>query len=114
MQLYLRFQVEEYAFSDRRWGSAEALDAEFAKRETEKRAKKEKKFKSKLADLKKRTRTEAYRRNKNTGDEDAYFGARISGGRHVHEWGRPVVDQETGLEVKRCIECGMECEELDL
>ena len=114
MQLYLRFQVEEYAFSEKKWGSAEALDAEFARRETEKRSRKEKKFKAKLADLKKRTRTEAYRRNKHAGDEDAHFGVRIAGDRHVHEWGRPVMDQETGLEVKRCTECGMECEELDL
>ena len=40
MQLYLRFQVEEYAFGDKKWGSAEALDAEFARRETEKRTRK--------------------------------------------------------------------------
>ncbi|RMZ81599.1 hypothetical protein DV737_g2479, partial [Chaetothyriales sp. CBS 132003] len=56
MFLYLRCQVEEYAFSERRWGSAEALDAEFERRSAEKKRRKEAKFKSKLADLKKRTR----------------------------------------------------------
>jgi DNA-repair protein complementing XP-A cells len=118
MQLYLRYQVEDYAFSPRRWGSQEALDAEFERRDTEKKARKEKKFKTKLEDLKKRTRTEAYRRNyrKGEGGQEAEFGMRIVGrnDRHVHEWGRPVMDPESGIEVKSCVECGMECEEVEL
>lgn len=116
MQLYLRFQVEEYAFSDKRWGSAEALDAEFERREDEKRKRKEKKFKSRLEDLKRRTMVEAYKRGKEVREKGMAFG---SGGRghtekHEHEWGRPVEDQETGLSVKRCVGCGMEVEEVDL
>jgi DNA-repair protein complementing XP-A cells len=118
MQLYLRYQVEGYAFSAKRWGSQEALDAEFERREGEKKARKEKKFKSKLSELKKRTRTEALRRKKGGGEEgeDAQFGVRIVGtnDRHVHEWGMAVMDPESGVEVKTCVECGMECEELDL
>ena len=132
MQLYLRFQVEEYAFSDRKWGSPEALDAEFERRQEEKKDRKDKKFKTKLEDLKKRTRTEAYRRNQTLvekgskkragilgdGDEEGgevRFGMKIKGGdKHVHEWGRPVMDAESGLEVKRCVECGIECEEFEL
>jgi DNA-repair protein complementing XP-A cells len=115
MQLYLRFQVEEYAFSDKKWGSSEALDEEFEKRQLEKTAKKEKKFKEKLLDLKKKTRTEAYRRNQKLGDDtEARFGMAIASDRHVHEWGRPTLDPETGTEVKLCVECGMECEELEL
>ncbi|KAH0133329.1 DNA repair protein, partial [Aureobasidium melanogenum] len=35
MMLYLRYQVEEYAFSDKKWGSPEALDEEFEKRQAE-------------------------------------------------------------------------------
>lgn len=131
MQLYLRYQVEEYAFSDRKWGSAEALDAEFERRKEDKSKRKEQKFKSKLEELKKRTRTDAYRRNRNTvekgsreaaglADEvaegsEARFGMRlIRGSKHVHEWGRPIMDAEQGVEVKRCIECGAECEEFEL
>lgn len=63
MMLYLRFQVEEYAFSDQKWGSPEALDAEFERRELDKKVRKEAKFKSKLKELKKKTRTDAYRRS---------------------------------------------------
>jgi DNA-repair protein complementing XP-A cells len=132
MQLYLRFQVEDYAFSNRKWGSAEALDAEFERRADDRRGRKEKKFKDKLEELKKRTRTEAYRRNRGLVEkgskrraglgaeeeedgEEARFGMRIKGGGgHVHEWGRAVMNAETGVEVKRCVECGMECEEFEL
>jgi len=114
MQLYLRYQVEEYAFSDRKWGSSNALDEEFERRQTDKKARKERKFKEKLIDLKRKTRTEAYRRNKAAGESEARFGMKIASDRHLHEWGRPVMDAETGVEVKRCIECGQECEELEL
>jgi DNA-repair protein complementing XP-A cells len=31
----------------------------------------------------------------------------------VHDWGRSVLDKETGLSKKRCEECGMEVEELE-
>jgi DNA-repair protein complementing XP-A cells len=116
MQLYLRYQVEEYAFSDKKWGSPEALDVEFEKRDAEKRLRKDKKFKSRLEELKKKTRAEAYRRSRKEGGADAQFGTRIVGrnDRHTHEWGRPVLDPETGVQSKRCIECGMECEEYEL
>jgi DNA-repair protein complementing XP-A cells len=113
MMLFLRYQVEEYAFSPKKWGSPEALDAEFEKRENEKKRRKEAQFKTKLQELKKRTRVEAYRRSRqgvgggNFGDD---VGAR---GRHVHQWGRTVDNPETGIGVKTCVECGMEVEELE-
>jgi DNA-repair protein complementing XP-A cells len=120
MQLFLRYQIEEYAFSDKKWGSGEALDAEFERRESEKKKRKDAKFRAKLADLKKRTRFEAHRRirdNKDTGagiGDKARFDERIERGKHVHEWGRSLLDPETGMSKKRCTECGMEVEELDL
>ena len=120
MQLFLRLQVEHYAFSDKKWGSSEALDAEYERRQKASKEKKEKKFNKKLQDLKKRTRVEAYKaaRARGEGDDDvglAHFGKRIKGinERHVHEWGRSVLDKETGLSRKRCEECGMEVEELE-
>ncbi|KAF5695691.1 DNA-repair complementing XP-A cells [Fusarium denticulatum] len=61
MMLFLRCQVEEYAIKTK-WGSSEALDAEYERRETQKKARKEAKFKEKLLDLKKKTRTDAFRR----------------------------------------------------
>lgn len=116
MMLYLRFQVEEYAFSDRKWGSAEALDAEFEKRESEKKRRKEAKFQTKLRELKKRTRVEAYRRSKMAGGANAKFGDKVVGrhDRHEHEWGRAVMDPETKVMKKSCVECGMVCEEVEL
>ncbi|KAH8748698.1 XPA protein C-terminus-domain-containing protein [Hyaloscypha sp. PMI_1271] len=109
MMLFLRYQVEEYAFKTK-WGSAEQLDAEFERREQDKKKRKEDKFKSKLDELKKKTRTDAYRRNLK-GGKAGQFGDRIGGGRHEHEWGQTVED-EAGMTVKTCTECGMEVEEL--
>jgi DNA-repair protein complementing XP-A cells len=42
MMLFLRLQVEAYAFE--KWGGEEGLDEEFERRETEKRLRREKKF----------------------------------------------------------------------
>lgn len=113
MMLYLRFQIEEYAFSDRKWGSPEALDEEFAKRQAETKRRRDVKRENKLKDLKRRTMVDAYRRNK-AGVTGGKFGDKIAGGKHEHEWGRPVTNPETGLSVKTCVECNMEIEELEL
>lgn len=102
--------MEDYAFNTK-WGSAEALDAEFEKREVDKKRRKEERFKSKLNDLKKKTRTEAYMRNMKGGGR-AQFGERIGEGKHEHEWGRTVTNEE-GMTVKTCTGCGMEVEELE-
>ena len=113
MMLYLRYQVEEYAFQ-KKWGSAEALDEAFEKRETEKKKRKQDKFKSKLQELKKKTRVEAYRRSRQAGGGGGEFGDVIGrGGKHEHVWGRTVENDETGIGVKSCVECGMEVEELE-
>lgn len=111
--LYLRFQVEQYAFSEKKWGSSEALDAEFERRETDKKKRRDVKFKSKLQDLKKRTRVEAYKRGRQGAGGE--FGDDLSTNRkHTHEWGRPVENPETGMPVKTCVGCGMEVEELEI
>lgn len=112
MMLYLRYQVEEYAFSDKKWGSQETLDAEFERRENDKKKRRETKFKSKLEDLKKRTRVDAYRRSRK-GTTGGNFGDDLGSGRHVHQWGRSIENPETGIGVKKCVDCGMEVEELE-
>lgn len=111
MMLYLRYQVEEYAFS-KKWGSAEKLDEEFEKREGDKKKRKEDKFRNKLAELKKRTRVEAYRRGRKGGGGGEFGDEVGKGGKHSHVWGRPVEGEE-GVGVKTCVECGMEVEELE-
>jgi len=117
MMLFLRYQVEEYAFGEK-WGSAEALDAEFERREADKKRRKEAKFKEKLLELKKKTRTDAFRRNTKAGiaangGQATRFGDTVGGGgKHVHEWGR-TVENEDGQTVKKCLSCSMEVEELE-
>ncbi|KAL6248186.1 DNA repair protein rad14 [Rhinocladiella similis] len=112
MFLYLRCQVEDYAFSEKKWGSAEALDAEFERRQTDKKRRKESKFKSRLADLKKRTRVEAHQRSRKGGGGN--FGDDVGERKHVHEFGRSIDNPESGIPVKKCIICGLEVEEIDL
>lgn len=113
MMLFLRYQVEEYAFSEKKWGSPEKLDEEFERREGGKKKKREEKFKNKLQELKKRTRVEAYRRKRENGAGGANFGDLVGReGKHVHDWMRPVENEE-GVGIKRCADCGMEVEELE-
>lgn len=111
MMLYLRYQVEEYAFSDAKWGSGEALDAEWKRREQASKDKKDKSFRNRLKELKKRTRVEAYKRARSGGGGE--FGDTIGRGRHEHEWGESVEDPDTGMSRRRCVDCGMEVEELE-
>ena len=116
MMLFLRYQVEEYAFNQK-WGSAEALDAEFERRESEKKRRKEAKFKEKLLELKRKTRNEAFRKNAasagTSGGRGVKFGDTIGRSeRHVHQWGQ-TVENEDGMTVKTCTSCGMEVEEIE-
>ncbi|KAM0720905.1 hypothetical protein Q7P37_003190 [Cladosporium fusiforme] len=111
MMLFMRYQIEEYAFSEKKWGSAEKLDEEFERRLKETKERKEKKFKNKLNELKKRTRVDAYKKGRAGGGGD--FGDSIGNGKHEHEWGRSVENPETGMTKRSCIECGMEVEELE-
>lgn len=113
MMLFLRMHVEEYAVKTK-WGSAEALDAEYERRETQKKARKDTMFKEKLLDLKRKTRTEAFRRQAGKlGNGASKFGDTVGVARHVHAWGR-AVENEEGMTVKTCVECGMEVEELEM
>ena len=118
MMLFLRCQVEEYAFSDKKWGSPEKLDEEFERRQRAKKERKEKKFREKLTELKKKTRTDTFRREKGMdvdGDGTRYrpkkFGDKLAGGRHVHEWGN-LAERGDGVTVRACAGCGMEVEEM--
>ncbi|RUS12657.1 hypothetical protein BC937DRAFT_87300 [Endogone sp. FLAS-F59071] len=95
MMLYVREQVQEYAF--KKWGGAENLDAEFERRQAEKKRRKETEFKKKLADLRKRTMTSAWIEKRNPP-------------KHEHVFGDSVVDPETGESTQTCSECGLTVE----
>ncbi|KAF9152478.1 hypothetical protein BG015_005202 [Linnemannia schmuckeri] len=101
MMLYLRCQVEEFAF--KKWGGPEGLDKEFEKREREKEARKEVKFKKELRDLRNKTRTSVWQ------DKRMQQRPKI----HKHNFGTALVDPESGASVQTCVECGIqvECEE---
>ncbi|KAJ3936657.1 MAG: hypothetical protein NXY57DRAFT_1045985 [Lentinula lateritia] len=62
MMLFLRYQVEEFAW--KKWGSAEALDVEYERRMAEKKRTKNKKFEQGLKELRKRTREGVWQKRK--------------------------------------------------
>jgi DNA-repair protein complementing XP-A cells len=94
MMLFLRMQVE--AFAIRKWGTLEALDAEFERRETEKKKKKGKKFEEGLRELRKRTRETIWQQRRDA--------------EHHHEFSEVERTGDNGEGVERCITCGFEVE----
>lgn len=97
MMLFLRCQVEEFAW--KKWGSPEALDAEAERRTADKEKKKNKKFEQSLKDLRKRTKEGVWQRRR---DEE-----------HKHVFSQ-VEGATDGIGEQVCHECGftIEVEEL--
>jgi DNA-repair protein complementing XP-A cells len=89
MMLFLRCQVEEFAW--KKWGSPEALDVEYERRTAEKKKKKNKKFEQGLKSLRKRTREGVWQRRK---DEE-----------HKHVFGS-LEAGEHGIGTQICHDCG--------
>lgn len=104
MQLFLRFQVEEFAW--KKWGSAQGLDEEWERREQARLVRRDKKYQAKLRDMRKKTRAEEYTRKLRNG-----MGL---GERHVHDWSAPLTVEDAARHIvkKRCIDCGVETEEV--
>jgi DNA-repair protein complementing XP-A cells len=94
MMLYLRCQVEAYAFSPARWGSEEGLDAEFTRREQEKAKRRESKFIKGLRDLRKKTRDNVWEKRQSA--------------KHVCQF--EDIEGEEGSGKQRCTGCGFEIE----
>ncbi|KAG5519036.1 hypothetical protein PMAC_002568 [Pneumocystis sp. 'macacae'] len=97
MMLFLRYQVEEFAW--KKWGGPEKLDMEWERRIKEKKMKKALKLQKKIEDLRKRTRTTQYIE-------------KIKGkqGKHIHDFSLPTMNS-MGLMIKKC-SCGFEIEEI--
>ena len=93
MMLFLRYQVEEFAW--KKWGSPEKLDEEFERRVAEKKRKKAKKFEQQLADLRRRTRVNPWWKRQ---DEE-----------HKHVFGVAEVGDD-GVQREVCHECGFTVE----
>ncbi|KAI8982550.1 XPA protein C-terminus-domain-containing protein [Pilobolus umbonatus] len=98
MMLYVREQVEEYAF--KKWDGPEGLDAEYERRQNQKKEKKDLKFKKKLADLRRRTLTSNKERKRQEGP-------------HKHKFSSPV-ENEDGISVQTCSECNLSVESEEL
>ncbi|KAI9178984.1 DNA repair protein rad14 [Blastocladiella emersonii ATCC 22665] len=90
-QDYLLTEEELTVVGNFKWGSLDAMDAEYARREDDKVKRKETKFKKKLAQLRNATRTSLWAEQ-----EEA----------HVHDF-KPDEDKE-GFDV--CEGCGMQVE----
>ncbi|EMG45696.1 DNA repair protein RAD14 [Candida maltosa Xu316] len=101
MQLFVRFQVEEFAW--KKWGGPEQLDLEWERREQNKVKRKEKKYQEQLREMRKKTRAEEFTRKLRDG--------KSLGEKHEHDWAAPIkVDSHTIK--RRCIDCGIETEEV--
>ncbi|KAG7660593.1 RAD14 [[Candida] subhashii] len=101
MQLFVRYQVEEYAW--KKWGGPEELDKEWERREQQRLKRKEKKYQDELREMRKKTRAEEYTRKLRNGQG--------IGERHVHDWSAPIHLNDNIIK-KRCIDCGIEIEEV--
>lgn len=87
MMLFLRGQVEAYAFGPSKWGSAAGLDAEYHRRTNEKAKKRTRRFQEGLERLRKRTiRDNLWQERRDS--------------EHVHEW------TTAGGQTQQCSGCG--------
>lgn len=107
MQLFLRYQVEEFAFQ--KWGGPDGLDAEWQRREEFKVKRREKKYELKMKEMRKKTRAEEYNRRLREGKFDS---------KHVHVWsqGFDGGTDDDGLPLlrRRCVDCGFEVSEVNI
>ncbi|KAF9073828.1 HotDog domain-containing protein [Rhodocollybia butyracea] len=100
MMLFLRYQVEEFAW--KKWSSPEALDAEFERRTAEKKKTKNKKFEQGLKELRKRTREGVWQKRKDA-EHKHVFGPDGDGVQICHECGFTAEHAQisTALEVEK-------------
>lgn len=70
MMLYVRYQVEEFAW--KKWGSPEALDAEYERRMALKKKTKNRKFEESLRDLRRRTRETVWQKRQDAEHRHVY------------------------------------------
>jgi DNA-repair protein complementing XP-A cells len=91
MMLFVRYQVEAFAW--KKWGSPEALDAEYERRTAEKKKTKNKKFEQGLKELRRRTRENVWQRRKDA-EHKHVFGEVEDGAQVCHECGFTVEVEE--------------------
>ncbi|EIN13614.1 hypothetical protein PUNSTDRAFT_109805 [Punctularia strigosozonata HHB-11173 SS5] len=106
MMLFLRCQVEDFAW--KKWGSPEALDAEWERRTAEKKKKKNKKFEESLKDLRRRTREGVWQKRRDEEHKHVFSGVeRREAGRSVQ------MAEPHNLSDQRDIASSLHVEQLD-
>ncbi|CAR26962.1 ZYRO0C05522p [Zygosaccharomyces rouxii] len=107
MQLFVRCEVEAFAF--KKWQSEEGLDAEWHRREAGKAQRREKKYQKELLKMRMKTRAQEFttkiKERKHGKAHEHDFSAAMEGG--TDEDGHKLLR-------RRCIECGLETEEVTL
>ena len=107
MQLFVRCQIEEYAY--KKWGGEAGLDKEWQRREEGKSVRREKKYQQKLKEMRLKTRAQEY----TTRLQEFKHGRK-----HVHEFSEAIDGglNEDGVKIqkRRCVNCGLEIEEIGL
>lgn len=107
MQLFLRCQIEQYAFN--KWGGEKGLDDEWLRREESKVVRQKKKYQQKIREMRLKTRSQEYTER---------LQIKKYGRSHIHKFSEPVDigTDDNGFSVKkrRCVECGLESEEISL
>lgn len=105
MQLFVRCEVEAFAF--KKWGGEEGLDKEWTRREEGKSKRREKKYTKEIQQMRLKTRAQEYTnklRNKKYGKT------------HIHNFGEPIEggkdEDGNNLMRRRCIDCGLETDEV--
>lgn len=93
--LFLRLQVEEFAW--KKWGSPEALDAEYERRLADKKKKKNKKFEESLKELRKRTREGVWQRRRDEEHKHVFSQVGDDGQQICHECGFTIEVEEFWL-----------------
>lgn len=108
MQLFVRCEIEAFAF--KKWGGEEGLDQEWERRETQKAKRKEQLYKKEVETMRLKTRAQEFTKRLR---EKKY--GKLN---HKHQFGEPIntyKDEDGNVMVKRrCIECGLEVDEVEL
>lgn len=91
MMLYVRYQVEEFAWE--KWGSPGALDAEYERRTAIKKKTKNRKFEESLRDLRRRTRETVWQKRQDAEHKHVY-GSVENGSQVCHTCGFTIEVEE--------------------
>ncbi|KAK5781732.1 hypothetical protein RI543_000918 [Arxiozyma heterogenica] len=108
MQLFVRCEIEAFAF--KKWGGEEGLDKEWERRETLKIKRKEQLYQKEIQTMRLKTRAQEFTKKL----RDKKYGNLI----HEHKFGEAVEtykdEEDNTIMKRRCINCGLEVDEVEI